>query len=65
MDGTTPKPHITINYRGDRQGSQTFGALKMPPIGMDGAMKSLLMESIVGKTTHIEHGRWALTPPGD
>ncbi|WP_269433434.1 2'-5' RNA ligase family protein [Sphingopyxis sp. H050] len=28
MDGTTPEPHITINYRGDRLNAQ-----KMPPIG--------------------------------
>jgi len=38
MLGTTPEPHVTINYHGDR----------------------LLVESVVGKTTHIEHGRWWL-----
>ena len=64
MDGTTPEPHITINYRGDRLGSQTFGALKLPPIAWT-VREILLMESVVGKTTHVEHGRWALTPPGD
>lgn len=54
MLGTTPEPHVTINYRGDRQGSQ-----KMPPIGwtVDGI---ILMESVVGKTMHVEHGRWPL-----
>lgn len=64
MDGTTPEPHITINYRGDRQGSQTLRSIKMPPVEWT-VREILLMESIVGKTTHIEHGRWALTPPGD
>ena len=59
MDGTTPEPHITINYRGDRLGSQTFGALKLPPIGWT-VGEIILMESIVGKTTHVEHGRWRL-----
>ena len=59
MDGTTPEPHITINYRGDRLGSQTFVALKLPPIGWT-VDEIILMESIVGKTTHVEHGRWRL-----
>lgn len=59
MDGTTPEPHITINYRGDRLGSQ-----KMPPIGWT-VEEIILTESIVGKTTHVEHGRWALPPPPD
>ena len=59
MDGTTPEPHITINYRGDRLGSQTLNALKLPPIGWT-VDEIILMESIVGKTTHVEHGRWRL-----
>lgn len=54
MDGTTPEPHITIDYRGDRLNAQ-----KMPPIGWT-VDEIILMESIVGKTTHVEHGRWAL-----
>ncbi|MDR6833159.1 MULTISPECIES: hypothetical protein [unclassified Sphingopyxis] len=54
-----PEPHITINYRGDRLGSQTFGALKLPPIGWT-VDEIILTESIVGKTTHVEHGRWLL-----
>ncbi|MGH6696068.1 2'-5' RNA ligase family protein [Sphingopyxis sp.] len=58
MDGTTPEPHITINYRGDRLGTQTLGK-KMPPIGWT-VDEIILMESIVGKTTHVEHGRWPL-----
>lgn len=58
MDGTTPEPHITINYRGDRLGSETLGK-KMPPIGWT-VDEIILMESIVGKTTHVEHGRWRL-----
>ncbi len=54
MDGTTPEPHVTINYRGD-----PFAAQKMPPIGwlVD---EILLVESVVGRTTHIVHGRWPL-----
>jgi 2'-5' RNA ligase len=56
MLGTTPEPHVTINYRGDRLGSQ-----KIAPIGW--TVDSIaLVESIVGKTTHIEHGRWPLRP---
>lgn len=54
MFGTTPEPHLTINYHGDR-----LCAEKMPPIGWT-VTDILLVESIVGKTTHIEHGRWPL-----
>ncbi len=54
MDGTTPEPHITINFRGDRLGAQ-----KIPPIGWT-VDEIILTESIVGKTTHVEHGRWRL-----
>ena len=57
--GTTPEPHVTINYRGDRLGSQ-----KIAPIGWT-ADEILLMESVVGKTTHVEHGRWPLRPRED
>lgn len=54
MDGTTPEPHITINYRGDRLNAQ-----KIPPIGWT-VDEIILTESIVGRTTHVEHGRWPL-----
>jgi 2'-5' RNA ligase len=54
MLGTTPEPHLTINYRDDRQGSR-----KIEPIGWT-VEEILLIESVVGKTTHIEHGRWPL-----
>ncbi len=54
MLGTTPEPHVTINYRGDRLGSE-----KIAPIGWI-VEPIALVESIVGKTTHIEHGRWPL-----
>ncbi len=54
MLGTTPEPHVTINYRGDR-----LAARRSAPIGW--TVDSIaLVESIVGKTTHIEHGRWPL-----
>lgn len=56
MDGTTPEPHITINYRGDR-----LNAEKITPIGWT-VDEIILMESVVGKTTHVEHGRWPLRP---
>ncbi len=56
MDGTTPEPHLTINYHGDRLNAQ-----KIPPIGWT-VDEILLVESVVGKTTHVEHGRWALRP---
>jgi RNA 2',3'-cyclic 3'-phosphodiesterase len=54
MLGTTPEPHLTINYRDDRQGSR-----KMEPIGWT-VDAILLIESVVGKTTHVVHGRWPL-----
>jgi 2'-5' RNA ligase len=57
--GTTPEPHVTINYRGDRLGSR-----KIAPIGWT-VDEITLMESIVGKTTHVEHGRWPLNAPTD
>lgn len=56
MLGTTPEPHLTINYRGDRLGAQ-----KIALIGWT-VDTILLVESIVGKTTHIEHGSWPLLP---
>lgn len=54
MLGTTPEPHLTINYAGDR-----LRAEKMPPIGWT-VTDIRLIESVVGKTTHVEHGRWPL-----
>jgi RNA 2',3'-cyclic 3'-phosphodiesterase len=54
MFGTTPEPHLTINYRDDRPGSR-----KIEPIGWT-VDEILLVESVVGKTTHIVHGRWPL-----
>jgi 2'-5' RNA ligase len=54
MLGTTPEPHVTINYRGDRLNAQ-----KMPAIGWT-VDEIILMESVVGKTLHVEHGRWRL-----
>lgn len=45
---------LGANYRGDRLGAQ-----KMPPIGWTVDAISLV-ESVVGKTTHVEHGRWRL-----
>ncbi|RHW17694.1 hypothetical protein D1610_09655 [Sphingomonas gilva] len=56
MLGTTPEPHVTINYAGDRLGGQ-----KIAPIGWT-VGEILLVESVVGKTTHVEHGRWPLRP---
>lgn len=54
MLGTTPVPHLTINYAGDRLGAQ-----KIAPIGWT-VDEILLVESVVGKTTHVVHGRWPL-----
>jgi len=54
MLGTTPEPHVTINYRGDR-----LRAAKMPAIGWT-VEEILLVESVVGKGTHVAHGRWPL-----
>lgn len=55
MLGTTPIPHLTINYRGDGQ-----GARKITPIGWT-VTEILLVESVLGQTRHVEHGCWALT----
>ena len=54
MLGTTPEPHVTINYAGDR-----LRAEKIAPIGWI-VDEILLVESIVGKATHVAHGRWPL-----
>ncbi|MDF7777744.1 2'-5' RNA ligase family protein [Sphingomonas sp. AOB5] len=54
MLGTTPEPHVTINYHGDRLNAQ-----KMPVIGWI-VDEILLVESVVGKTEHRLHGRWRL-----
>lgn len=54
MLGTTPEPHVTINYHGDR-----LRGGKIPAIGWT-VDEVLLVESVVGKTTHIDHGRRAL-----
>lgn len=54
MLGTTPEPHLTINYRGDR-----LRAEKMPPVGWT-VGEIQLVESIVCKATHVPHGRWPL-----
>lgn len=54
MLGTTPEPHVTINYRGDRLGSR-----KIDPIGWT-VEEMLLVESVVGQTRHVVHGRWPL-----
>lgn len=54
MLGTTPEPHVTINYHGDR-----LRGGKIDPIGWT-VTEILLVESVVGKATHVEHGRWAL-----
>ncbi|MBY8828838.1 2'-5' RNA ligase family protein [Hephaestia mangrovi] len=56
MLGTTPEPHLTINYHGDR-----LRAEKTAPIGWT-VTEILLVESLVGKAAHIEHGRWPLRP---
>lgn len=58
MLGTTPVPHMTINYRGDGQGGR-----KIEPIGWTVA-EILLVESVVGQTRHVEHGRWPLYGKG-
>lgn len=56
MLGTTPEPHVTINYAGDR-----LRAERIAPIGWT-VDEILLVESVVGKTTHVVHGRWPLRP---
>lgn len=54
MPGTTPVPHITINYKDDRQGNRATD-----PIAWT-ATEVMLVESVVGQTRHVEQGRWQL-----
>lgn len=54
MFGGSQAPHVTISYRGDGQGCARIG-----PIGWR-ADHLLLIESVVGQTRHVEHGRWPL-----
>jgi 2'-5' RNA ligase len=54
MLGTTPVPHVTINYTDDRKGNH-----KIEPIGWM-VREIMLVESVVGKKQHVEHGRWQL-----
>lgn len=54
MLGTTPEPHLTINYAGDRLRAETIA-----PIGWT-VDEILLVESVVGQARHVEHGRWRL-----
>lgn len=54
MLGTTPVPHVTINYADDRKGNH-----KIEPIGWT-VREIVLVESVVGRKKHVEHGRWQL-----
>lgn len=54
MLGTTPAPHLTIHYGGDRLRAETIA-----PVGWT-VDEILLVESVVGQTKHVEHGRWRL-----
>ena len=59
MLGTTPEPHLTINYHGDRLRGE-----KTAPIGWT-VDEILLVESVVGKVMHVERGRWPLRASKD
>lgn len=52
--GTTPVPHLTINYRGDGGGAQTIAPINWT------VHEVVLVESVVGRIRHVEHGRWPL-----
>jgi 2'-5' RNA ligase len=54
--GKPPKPHLTIRYGRDGKGSEPI-----TPIGWM-VEEVLLIESLGGKSTHVEHGRWQLAP---
>lgn len=56
--GRAPEPHLTINYRRDGYGNESIS-----PIGWR-VDEILLVESVVGETRHVVHGRWALGPAG-
>lgn len=54
--GKPPEPHLTISYHRDGLGDEAI-----TPIAWI-VEEVLLIESIYGKTTHVVHGRWPLTP---
>ena len=51
-----PKPHVTLRYGRDGMGNEMI-----PSIGWK-VDEVLLIESLVGRATHIERGRWQLEP---
>ena len=53
-----PELHVTINYRGDRLGSEAIAPIEWT------ATEMLLVESVTGQARHIVHGRWSL-PAGE
>ncbi|WP_439566918.1 2'-5' RNA ligase family protein [Sphingopyxis sp.] len=53
-----PELHVTINYRGDTLGSEVIAPIEWT------AAEILLIESVVGETRHVVHGRWPL-PGGE
>ena len=52
--GKTPDPHVTISYRRDGLGNETIAPIDWR------VDEIVLVESIYGKATHVEHGRWPL-----
>lgn len=54
--GKPPRPHMTIRYGRDGVGDEAI-----LPIGWR-VDEILLIESLGGKATHIERGRWQLEP---
>jgi 2'-5' RNA ligase len=54
--GKPPDPHLTISYHRDGQGEEAIA-----PIGWR-VDEVVLIESVHGQATHIEHGRWQLRP---
>ncbi len=53
--GRAPEPHLTINYRRDGGGNESIR-----PVGWR-VDEVLLVESVVGETRHVVHGRWTLS----
>lgn len=54
--GKPPKPHMTLRYKRDGMGNEAI-----TPVGWR-VDEILLIESLAGKATHIERGRWQLEP---
>lgn len=54
--GRAPEVHLTLNYHRDGLGRQTIVPIEWR------VDEVLLVESVHGRSLHVEHGRWPLAP---